>query len=123
MWFKYAYKDVCPDYAALRGLELGILMTCEFALNRFEGHSHPVFVPNEHLYTEYAKTLPGYQELTRAEIYAHAIEDLIRREGGFGTNTQANREKVNLQQFMWSSKDEITVNGKTFHWPPNTKKE
>ena len=28
------------------------------------------------------------------------------------------REKVSLQHFVWGQKDEITVNGKTFYWPP-----
>ena len=44
----------------------------------------------------------------------------MRREGGFGVNDQALREKVSLQKFVWGEKDEISVNGKTFYWPPRS---
>ena len=52
------------------------------------------------------------------EIYAHAIRDFLKREGGFGQNDQANRVKVELSKFVVGIIDEITVNGKTFYWPP-----
>ena len=51
------------------------------------------------------------------EIYAHAVHDFLKKQGNFGSNEQALREKVSLQQFVWSQKDTITVNDKTFHWP------
>lgn len=70
------------------------------------------------MYTEYAKTIPGYEKMERWEIYAHAMNDLIKTMGGFGTVTQANREKVKLQKFIWGLTDEIEVNGKKFYWPP-----
>ncbi len=78
----------------------------------------PIFIPNEYMYTEYARTIPGHAKMEKWEIYAHAGEDLIRTHGNFGKNEQQLREKVNLQQFVWKEKNEITVNGKTFYWPP-----
>ena len=56
--------------------------------------------------------------MERWEIYAHAVEDLIRREGGFGFYNQQLREKLNLCHFLWAWKDKLEVNGKTFYWPP-----
>ena len=77
-------------------------------------------MPNEFLYTEYAKTIPGYETMEKWEIYAHAVRDFMCREGGFGTNEQPNRECVSMELFVGGKKDEITVNGKTFYWPPRT---
>ena len=96
-------------------------MIADFSLQVLRAHKFPVFVTNEYLYTEYAKTLPNYQQMERWEIYAHAVEDFIRKQGKFGKNEQQLREKVSYQKFIWSLKDEITVNGKTFYWPPRGK--
>ena len=65
------------------------------SINKLRVHRFPTFVPNDYLYTEYARTIPGYEKMERWEIYAHAVEDLIRREGGFGISTQPLREKLN----------------------------
>ena len=87
------------------------MMVSEFALQRFRAHTYPIFVPNDYLYTEYAKTIPGHEKMEKWEIYAHAIRDFITREGGFGQNEQALREKVSLQKFVWGQTDEITIKG------------
>ena len=119
-YFRYHYKTVSPDYSTLRGLELGFIMVSEFAMQPLRAHTYPIFVPNDYLYTEYAKTIPGYEKMEKWEIYAHAINDFLSKEGGFEHNEQALREKVSLQKFVWGHKNEITVNGKTFHWPPGS---
>ena len=85
-----------PDYATLRGVELGFLMVSEFTLQPIRAHTYPVFVPNDYLYTEYAKTIPGHEKMEKWEVYAHAVHDFLMREGGFGSNEQALREKVSL---------------------------
>jgi len=85
---QYMYKTVSPDYASLKGFDLSFIMICEFAICKLHGHHFPIFVPNEYLYTEYAKTLPGHEKMEKWEIYAHAVEDFIRTHGGFGTNEQ-----------------------------------
>ena len=51
----------------------------EFAMQEFLVHYYPVFVPNEYLNTEYAKTIEGHKKMEKFEIYAHAVEDFIRR--------------------------------------------
>ena len=48
----------------------------------------PIFIPNEYLYTEYARTIPGHEKMEKWEIYAYAVEDLIRTHGKFGKNEQ-----------------------------------
>ena len=45
-----------------------------------------MFIPNEYLYTEYAKTIEGHEKMEKWEIYAHAVRDFIKKEGGFGDN-------------------------------------
>ena len=117
-WFRYHWSTVSPDYAALRGFDYGFLLVCMPFPIRTEVHHLPVFVPNDYLFTEYAKTIEGHETMEKWEIYAHAVRDLIKREGNFGDNYQPNRDKVSLQQFLWGKKDEITINDKTYYWPP-----
>ena len=59
--------------------------------------------------------------MERWEIYAHAVEDFLRKQGKFGKNEQQLREKVSYQKFIWGFKNEITVNNKTYYWPPKGK--
>jgi len=70
----------------VKGLELSFLMISEFAVNELHGHIFPVFVPNDYLYNEYAKTIPGHAKMEKWEIYARAVEDFLRTQGGFGIN-------------------------------------
>ena len=63
---KYDYKGkVHPDYSTLRGVDAGFLMISEFVLNTIRTHTYPVFVPNDYLYNEYAKTLPGHENMEK----------------------------------------------------------
>ena len=73
------YKTVSPDYATLRGLELGLIMVCEFALQPVRANTYPIFVPNDYLYTEYAKTVAGHETMEKWEIYAHAVRDFLQK--------------------------------------------
>ena len=75
-------------------------------------------MPNDYLYTEYAKTIPGHEKMEKWEIYAYAVNDFMRKEGDFGLNEQPLRFKVSLTEFLWGKKDEITVDDKTYFWPP-----
>lgn len=61
------------------GLHTGLLMLSEFAMQEIHVHSYPLFIPNEYLFTEYAKTLDGHEKMERWEVYALAVEDFIRR--------------------------------------------
>ena len=90
------YKTVSPDYASLRGLELSFISISEFALQPARANTYPIFVPNDYLYTEYAKTVEGHETMEKWEIYAHAVRDFLQKEGDFGSNEQALREKVSL---------------------------
>lgn len=88
-------------------------------INKLETHSYPVFVPNDYLFTEYAKTISGYEKMEKWEIYAHAVNDFIQKEGQFGVGTEQLREKIKLQKFVWRDTDEITpASGNTYYWPP-----
>ena len=88
MYQKYHWKTVSPDYASVKGLELSFIMISELAFNSLHAHTFPVFMPNDYLYTEYAKTIPGNEKMEKWEIYAHAVEDFMRTHGKFGTNEQ-----------------------------------
>ena len=82
--FRFDYKTVSADYATVGGLPLGFIMCSEFALQPIRCHTYPIFVPNDYLYTKYAKTIEGHEKMEKSEIYAHAIQDFLKREGGFG---------------------------------------
>ena len=49
----------------LRGVEAGFLSISEFLISKIRTHTFPVFVPNDYLYNEYAKTLPGHENMER----------------------------------------------------------
>ena len=93
-------------------------MCCDLSLNIANVHSFPVFIPNDYLYTEYAKTIEGHENMEKWQIYAHAVHDFMKSQGGFGDNDQPMRDKVLFQKFIWGEINEISINGKTFYWPP-----
>ena len=66
-----------------------------------------MFVPNDYLYTEYAKTVPGHEKMEKWEIYAHAVHDFMCKEGGFGVNEQPTRFVHMLTDFLWGKTDQI----------------
>ena len=84
---EYDWKNVSPSYAEGMGLELGLLMISELNFKKMTCTHYPTFNPNDYLFTEYAKTIEGYEKMEKWEIYAHAVEDFMRTTGGFGTNS------------------------------------
>jgi len=64
-FLQYKYATVGPDYATCKGLELGLMMCAESALNTIYSHRYPIFVPNDYLYTVYAKTIPGHEQMEK----------------------------------------------------------
>ena len=117
--FKNYINNVSPDYASLMALDFCFLMVSQLRFWRSEAHHYPTFVPNDYLFTEYAKTLDGGEKMEKWEIYAAALHDFIKTKGGFGDGLQANREKVKLQHFLWGKTDSIEVNGHTWEWKNN----
>ena len=53
-----------------------MLSNTKFSSTRI--YSCPAFIPNDYLYTEYAKTIDGYEKMEKWEIYAHAVHDFMR---------------------------------------------
>ena len=95
-------------------------MLCNTKFSSTRIYSCPAFIPNDYLYTEYAKTIDGYEKMEKWEIYAHAVHDFMRKQGGFDEPCQPMREKVMLNRFLWKEIDEMTINGKKFYWPPRS---
>ena len=91
---KYDWKNLSPDYSLGLGLPLGLLMMSEPNIKYMRCTHYPTFIPNDYLFTEYAKTIEGHDKMEQWEIYAHALEDFMRTTGGFSTNAQPLREKV-----------------------------
>lgn len=120
-YIRYNWNRVAPDYCTILGLQLCLLQFCEPWMNTCDAVRFPPFIPNEYLYTTYAKKIPDYDKLEKWEIYAYAVNDFISKAGGFGKDDQAAREKVKLGQFVRGQTNEITVNDKTFTWPPKSK--
>ena len=64
--FKYDYKTISPDYAGgISGSTQTVISNCELTWCTVNLNSYPVFVPNDYLYTEYAKTIPGYENMEK----------------------------------------------------------
>ena len=76
---KYNWQRVNPDGSANVGLELFPLIFSEMGLRTIEINHYPTFVPNEYLFNEYSKTIEGGDKMEKWEIYAAAVNDLIRR--------------------------------------------
>ena len=57
------------------------------------------------------------------QIYAHAVRDFIKIQGGFGDCEQSVKEMFGMRKFLYGNVDKIEVNGKTFHWPPRHEEE
>ena len=110
-------KAVTPTYGSVRGLEIGFLATSEFALIPMDLTKYPVFVPNEYLYTEYAKTIPGYESMKKWQIYAHAIRDFLCRESGLEKTNRTMREGFDYRKLMFGQIEEVEVDGKIVKWP------
>ena len=125
MVMKYHWDKVNPDCSTNLGMEFFPLIFSEWGLKDLTMTHFPTFVPNDYLYTEYAKTIEGHEKMEKWEIYAHAVNEIIRQEEGLGINSQPTRNKVQYQQFLMGRVNEITVNDKTFYYPhrgylPNT---
>ena len=82
----YDWEMTSPGYDAVKGIHTGMLMASEFSMKTIRLDVFPNFVPNEYLFTEYRKTIPGGEKLERWEVYAHAVRDFISETGGFGLN-------------------------------------
>ena len=54
------------------------------------------------------------------EIFAHAVNEIMREGGGLGINEQPSKCRLDYQKFMAGRTNEITVDGKTFYYPHNT---
>jgi len=70
------------------GFEFYAIMLSEWGIKTLELTHLPIFVPNEYLFTEYAKTIEGHEKMEQWEIYAQAVNEIIRLEGGLGQNLQ-----------------------------------
>lgn len=95
-YVRFNWNMVAPDYCTVLGLGSSLLCFCDPWMNTVDAVRMPTFIPNEYLYTEYAKKIPGGDKMPKWEIYAYAVNEIIRKKGGFGKNDQAAREKVKL---------------------------
>lgn len=75
--FNYEWNLTSPAYDVAKGAHFGLLMCCELTIKKAFVDYFPIFVPNEYLFTEYRKTIPGGESMERWEVYAHAIRDFI----------------------------------------------
>lgn len=91
------------------------ILFAECTINRLDVSHLPTFKPNDYLFNEYAKTLEGYEKMERWEIYASAVNEIIRTEGGYTVHNQAIREKLAYLSFMKGEIDELKINGETFY--------
>jgi len=113
MVMKYHWNNVQPDAMS----ETLPLIFSEWGLKSLTVTHLPTFAPNDYFYAEYAKTIDGHEKMEKWEIYAHAVNEIIREEGGLGVNTQPTRCKLEYFKFIAGKTNEIEVNGKKFYYP------
>ena len=89
---KYHWNKVSPHFYP--GFDAFPLIVSELGLNQLRVTHLPVFVPNSYMFTVYAKTIKGHEQMEKWEIYTHAINEIIREEEGLGLNTQPTRIRL-----------------------------
>ena len=113
---RYNYARVNPTTDPC-GFSIAALTMTDFIPTIVTMDSYVPFIPNEYLFNEYAKTIPGGEQMKRWEVYAHAVRDIIATEGPFIKSEKTGRDNVNYKLFMLGIKDEVPFNGKTYKWP------
>ena len=92
-------------------------MISEYGLKTIVINHYPTFVPNEYLFKEYAKKLKDGEKLEKWEVYAAAVNDLIKTKGNMGVNDMPFKLFKLYREFLVGKSDEIEVNGKTYYYP------
>ena len=62
---EFNWRKVCPDGSTTVGLDLFPLMISEFGMNTAVVNYYPTFVPNDYMFSEYAKTLEGGEKMEK----------------------------------------------------------
>lgn len=115
---KHPYKNFSHDCGVLLLLPIAVMLGCEMATRGIDICQYPLFSPNDYLFTEYKKTLPGHEKMEKWEVYATAVRDFMIREGGFGSDSQPMREKLQFLRWSWGVQDTIDIKGRTYKFDP-----
>jgi len=57
------------------------------------------------------------------EIFAECLREAMAQHGNFKIDNHATRDKFAYEDFMQGCKDTITVDGRSFTWPPSTERK
>ena len=90
------------------GLEIGPLLSTQFFSTKQTIDYYEPFIPNDYLFTQYAKRIPGGEKMEKWEIYAYAVRDFFAKEGPFTKSEKTGEDFTNYREFMTGLKDEIT---------------
>jgi len=112
IFLKYDWNQISPSYDVCRGIDLGFFMAMSIIPSTATINVLPPFQPTEYLF----KTHTSEKRQKKWEVYAWAVHEIIKKQGGFaGTSYQPLRDKLNYQKFLWKTEDYVAVNGKTFY--------
>lgn len=122
----YDWDTVHPGYDCINGVHQFPLFFTQFSFNKITMDVYPIFQPNEYLFTEYRKQIPGGEKLERWEVYAHAVRDFMSEVGGFGLNDQPIRDRISYQNYMFKKTNDVTLADRdptlTFYYPHDPEK-
>jgi len=90
----WIWDSIHPAFDCIKGLPLGLMMCSEMSIKTVYLDMLPIFVPNDHLFTTYRRTLAGGEKMERWEVYAHALRDMMTNVGGFGQTDMALRDRL-----------------------------
>lgn len=113
---RYDYYTLNPTTEPL-GFSLIPLLFSDWIPSTVTLDAYVPFIPNDYLFTEYAKKIPDGDKMEKWEIYAYAVRDMMAKEGPFIKSTKTGREIMSYKLFMKGIKNEFTFEGKTFKWP------
>ena len=91
VFIRYDYDMLNNAYDVMPFFALFVLQCCCYNY-RVTFNELPPFIPNEHLFTHYAKKLGGNKE--RWEVFAEAVRDILVKVGGSKRDETHYREKL-----------------------------
>lgn len=114
---RYDYTQ-CGPTTDPTGYNVSMLVFSQFIPTTVHINTYAPFIPNEYLFTEYRKKLPGGDKMEDWQVYAEAVRDMIAKEANLIKSPLTGADNINYKYFMRGVKDEVTSStGKTFRWP------
>lgn len=109
-------RMIMPAYDAIEFFPFLIVFYSSFCMFNLELTILPEFTPTEWMLENKKEKAETGQDW---EIYAECVREAMGHHGNFILDTNRIRDRLAYADFMCGHVDEVTVDGKTFYWPPS----